>query len=255
MTAQKITDEAWAGARERYETEPGLGLGKIAQLLDCSKNLVARKAKERGWQKGIGVPVQVHGNAAPSDSKVTGNPVHPATRAPYVYAPEPSTAPSRVAADVFVPPAAAQTPAPSYADDPTIPEGLDAAEREDFVKAAILARQKAINARHVHETKAARSQVYAAMKKVGTEGGAGAALAVMRIVQALRNVQDAEMEAELERVRLSLSEFAGKPKGPMPARVTVLLVKEDVRQVVEVADAAEGMRLGNGWETEIIDVH
>jgi hypothetical protein len=34
----------------------------------------------------------------------------------------------------------------------------------------------------------------------------------------------------------------------------VVLEKEGVRQVVEVADAQEGMRLGNGLETEIFDV-
>jgi hypothetical protein len=46
MSQQKITDEQWVKARRRYETEPGLGLGKVAQLLDCSKSLVARKARE-----------------------------------------------------------------------------------------------------------------------------------------------------------------------------------------------------------------
>lgn len=99
-----------------------------------------------------------------------------------------------------------------------------------------------------------RAQVYAAIKKVDKEGGAGAALAAVRIVQALRQMQDSELETELERVRLALGEFAGKPKGPTPARITVVLEKAGARQVVEVADAVEGMRLGNDWETEIINV-
>jgi hypothetical protein len=49
MSQQKITDELWVEARRRYETEPGLGSGKVAQLLDVL-NLwsPARPAKESG---------------------------------------------------------------------------------------------------------------------------------------------------------------------------------------------------------------
>jgi hypothetical protein len=258
MSAQKITDEQWTEARKRYETEPGLGLGKIAQVLDCSKSLVARKAREGKWQKDIGVPHQVHPTGKAKDSIFTENARGRDVQAVHVYPGEASTQTARVVADVFVPPTAERgvesTPLPTYADDPTIPEGLDAEEREAFVKAAILARQQAINARHLHETKAVRSLVYAAIKKVDKDGGAAAALAALRIVQALRHMQDSELETELERVRLALGEFHGKPKGPTPCRITVVLEKKGVREVVEVADAQEGMRLGNGMETEIIDV-
>ena len=251
MAAQKITDEQWAEARKRYETEPGMGLGKIAQVLDCSKSLVARKAREGKWQKGIGVPSQVHPTSKAKDSIFTENPRASEAQAVHVYPGEASTQSARVVSDVYVAPTA---PAGGYADDPAIPDGLDAEGREAFVRAAILARQRSINARHLHETKAVRAQVYGAIKKVDKEGGAGAALAAVRIVQALRQMQDSELETELERVRLALGEFAGKPKGPTPCRITVVLEKESVRQVVEVADAQEGMRLGNGLEKEIIDV-
>jgi hypothetical protein len=63
MSQQKITDELWVEARRRYETEPDLGSGKVAQLLDVLKSLVARKVREGKWQKDIGVPNLVHPTA------------------------------------------------------------------------------------------------------------------------------------------------------------------------------------------------
>ncbi|MFM0224837.1 hypothetical protein [Paraburkholderia dipogonis] len=221
MSAQKITDEQWAEARKRYETEPGLGLGKIAQVLDCSKSLVARKAREGKWQKDIGVPNQVHRTAREREAKVTGSAAPRATQAVHVNGAEASTRPAHVVADVFVLPAAEKAAANDYDDEIRVPDGLDEIGREEFVKAAILDRQRAINARHLKEMKAARAQVYAAIKKAGAEGGQATALAVLRIVQAVRAMQEADMEAELQRVRLEVAEFIGKPVKPTPCRIVV----------------------------------
>ena len=237
MSAQKITDEQWAEARKRYETEPGLGLGKVAQLLDCSKTLVARKSREGRWQKGIGIPAQVWNGASAREAKVTENAVHSPTRNPGVHAAEPSThAPSRVVGEVFVAPAATSgvtplkqgmttdvTPAPAhaYADEINIPDGLDPFEREEYVKQAIVNRQKAINARHLREMQAARSKLYESLKKAGTKDGPGVALASQRNVAALLALQGGEMDAELQRVKLEVHEFVGKPLKPTPCRIVV----------------------------------
>jgi hypothetical protein len=61
-----------------------------------------------------------------------------------------------------------------------------------------------------------RAQVYAAIKKLDKDGGAGAAMAALRIVQTLRHMQDSELEIELEieleRVRLAMGSSTGSPR-------------------------------------------
>jgi hypothetical protein len=134
-----------------------------------------------------------------------------------------------VVAEVLVPPTAAQVvgtdptpPQPNdYADEVRVPDGLDEIEREEFVKAAIVARQRAINARHLKEMNAARSKLYESLKKAGTKEGPGAALAAQRNVAALLALQQGEMDAELQRVNLEVAEFVGKPLKPPPCRIIV----------------------------------
>jgi len=220
MSQQKITDEQWEAARKRYESEPGLGLGKIAQLLDCSKSLVARKAKEGKWQKDIGVPMQVHPTAREREAKVTESAVPGPTQAVHVNPGGASTQPGRVAADVYVAPAAQSN---DYADEIRIPDGLDELDREAFVAAAIVARQRQINAKHIRELTAARSKLYESLRKAGTKEGLGAATASQRNVAALLALQKGEMAAELQRVRLEVAEFVGKPLKPTPCRIVVHL--------------------------------
>lgn len=250
MAKAKLTPEQWAEARREWESNASASYATVAAKFMISRALVGQKSLAEHWQRDIGVPDPKSAEAVAARAENLQD--RPSTG--HMDGRLDNAAPARVVAGAFVTPTAAAAPAPSYTDDPTIPDGLDADEREAFIKAAILSRQRAINARHLNETKAVRSQVYGAIKKVDKEGGAGAALAALRIVQALRNMQDSELETELERVRLTLGEFHGKPKGPAPARITVVLEKAGVRQVVEVADAVEGMRLGNGLDMEILDV-
>jgi hypothetical protein len=229
MSQQKITDEQWAEARKRYETEPGMGLGKIAQALDCSKSLVARKAREGKWQKDIGVPNQVHPTARVREAKVTESAVPSPTQAVHVNGAEASTQPGRMVAEVFVPPSDAQggtadvTPSQrnDYADEIRIPDGLDELDREAFVAAAIVARQRQINAKHIRELTAARSKLYESLRKAGTKEGPAQALASQRNVAALLALQQGETDAELQRVRLEVAEFIGKPLKPTPCRIIV----------------------------------
>jgi len=229
MSQQKITDEQWADARKRYETEPGLGLGKIAQVFDCSKSLVARKAREGKWQKDFGVPNQVHPTAREREAKVTESAVPSETQAVHVNPGEASTRPSRVVADVFVSPGAApgvqsdRTPPQStaYADEIQVPADLDEAGREEWVKQAIVARQRSINGRHLKELNAARSKLYESLKAAGSKEGAGTALASQRNVAAMLALQQGEMDAELQRVRLEVAEFVGAPLKPAACRIVV----------------------------------
>lgn len=102
-----------------------------------------------------------------------------------------------------------------------MPAGLDEWEREEFVKAAIVARQRSINARHLKELNAARSKLYESLRKAGTKEGAGAAISAQRNVTAMLALHKGEMEAELQRVKLEVHEFIGKPVKPTPCRIIV----------------------------------
>lgn len=229
MSHQKVTDEQWAAARKRYETEPGLGLGKIAQVLDCSKSLVARKAREEKWQKDQGVPSQVQTPAQVRDSKFTESAVQSETQAVHLYEPGASTQPARVVADVYVPPSAAQAPqqpqSNDYADEIRIPDGLDEVDREEFVKAAIVARQRAINARHLKELNAARSKLYESLRKAGTKevpDGAGIAAergGADRVASRRNGSRASARPLGSRRVRRKAHEADASPhRGPCAAR-------------------------------------
>lgn len=177
MAEQKITDEMWAEARKRYETEPGLGLGKIAQLLDCSKSLVARKAREGRWQKGIGIPAQVWNGALAREAKVTENAVHSPTQGVHVNASEPYTRPSHAVADTSAPSAPSSGRSSALYSLPELPENIepDSMAAADFYRAAgkVIVRRQSEG--HAAELAALRNDFVKEMRAAGKEGTAASA--------------------------------------------------------------------------------
>lgn len=233
MAKKILTPVEMTEARRLYERD-GWGYGRIATKFSVSKPTVQGWAKN--WQRDYGVaplPARQKAEAGKGldlgNPKVTGNAGAGATRAGYAYPTDAAASPAREVAGVFLPPSAAQgkggesppLQSTGYADEMQVPADLDEVEREEWIKRAIVARQRSINARHLKEMQAARAQVYAAIKKAGAEGGQAAALAVLRIVQAVRAMQEADMEAELQRVRLEVAEFVGKPSDPPLCRIIV----------------------------------
>lgn len=222
MAKAKLTPEQWAEARREWEMNPTASYASVAGKFLISKALVGQRAASEKWQRGIGVA------SHPKDTTAQGNSGNlqdcPSTRpmdARLDASDSPNTRPAHVVAEAFVPPTAEKTPANDYADEIRVPAGLDELDREEFVKAAIVARQRAINARHLKELNAARSKLYESIRKAGTKEGAGNALASQRNIAALIALQAAEMDAELQRVKLEVAEFVGKPMKPTPARIVV----------------------------------
>lgn len=224
----RVSDEDWRAVRLRWENGE-VSVKQIADSIEVSKSLVMkRKAAER-WQLRIGVPPVPVGGAAQANSKVTEIAGVSGRQAPPVPGHHSDTHASHaesgsVVSGVFVASGVTTnvTPAePVYADELQVPENLDEWEREAWIKAAIVRRQKVINARHLKELQAVRSQLYAAIKQITVKGGAGIALAAERSINGLLKVQAGEMEAELQRVKLEVSEFVGKPLKPTPARIHV----------------------------------
>lgn len=216
MSQQKITDEQWADARKRYETEPGLGLGKIAQLLDCSKSLVARKAKEGKWQKDIGVPNQVWKGVEASEAKVTESAVPRATQAVHVNGAEGSTQPARVVSDVYVAPSAPGVPADGVADRPEFTNGVDELA---WIEEQVSIREKSILARHAVELKALTNSIYDAARKTGKSEMGAASRAANQLSQALERKQKMEREHCAMQTRIELGAHYGA--GPRPAVIVV----------------------------------
>ncbi|MGY6161858.1 hypothetical protein [Paraburkholderia strydomiana] len=236
MSQQKITDEQWVAAKTRYETEPGLGYGALAQTLDCSKNLVARKAKEQRWQKSIEACLATARNGRAIGSKVTESAVHPATRAPSVYSnPVPESAPLAAGAAVADQVVVGATAASPALGDISMPDGLDPAEQEAFIRAVVIRRQTELNAVHRKELRAVKAQLYRAINGASEKGGGAATLSVLRAVQAMQNAQKLELEREIERVKLECAVFAGAPLKPQPVRILVHCIP--------------GMRIGGDGET------
>ncbi|CAE6740079.1 hypothetical protein R75465_02229 [Paraburkholderia aspalathi] len=216
MSAQKITDEQWAEARKRYETEPGLGLGKIAQALDCSKSLVARKAREGKWQKDIGVPNQVHPTAREREAKVTESAVPSETQAVHVNAAESPVSPAHAVFDVYVAPSARGVPAVGVTERPEFTNGVDELA---WIEEQVSIREKAILARHAVELKALTNSIYDAARKTGKAEMGAASRAANQLSQALERKQKMEREHCAMQTRIELGAHYGA--GPRPAVIVV----------------------------------
>jgi hypothetical protein len=220
----RVTDDAWREARRKWECGEA-SVQKIADSLGVSKALVMKKKAAEGWQLAIGVaPVPV-GGAAQANAKVTESAGASQTRTgsvtghPGAESPR-ALPPDAVVSEVVVArPAAA--PAPSHMDEIRVPDHLDDDEREEFVKRAIVGRQKAIHARQAKELSAVRSQLYAAIKGATSKGGSTVAMAVKNSIMALASLHEQEEAAELKRVRLEFDEFAGKSVRQTPCRIVV----------------------------------
>lgn len=216
MSQQKITDEQWAEARKRYESEPGLGLGKIAQVLDCSKSLVARKAREGKWQKDFGVPNQVHPAGKAKDSNFTESAVPSPTQAVHVNAAESPVSPSRVVSGVYVAPSAMGFPTHGVADRPKLTNGVDELA---WIEEQVSTREKAILERHAVELKALTNSIYDAARKTGKAEMGAASRAANQLSQALERKQKMEREHCAMQTRIELGAHYGA--GPRPAVIVV----------------------------------
>ncbi|CAE6713888.1 hypothetical protein R69888_01279 [Paraburkholderia haematera] len=234
MAKAKVTPEEWAGARKEWEGSATVSYADIARKLLISKALVGQEAKRAGWQKRIGVAESSNKPGPEANSKLTENARQGPKRAPVLDDSRPSSvaSPASPAAseseaarqvDAAAADAMANRSAPTY-DEIKIPDGLDLFEREDFVRAAIVVRQRQINATQSKELSAVKQKLYNAIKNASTDAGPALALAVERNVRSMVAMHDAEMEKEIAKVRLDLSEFAGAPVRPMPARIIVHMI-------------------------------
>jgi hypothetical protein len=222
----KVTEEMWADARRRYEIGEKIGYGQIAQILDCSKNLVVRRAKAEGWQKRLHATPFANRHAAVVSPKVTDRAVHEEVRGVHVYEPPlPNDVPQRAAVPSTTPVAAEVSAARAPVSAPgeiVVPNHLNDEEREAYVREVIRQRQAELDVVHRKEISALKRQVYGAVQKAGTKEAPGAALAAQRAVSAMLAVQAGEIEVESRRVQLEWGRLVGQPvMRPAPAKIIV----------------------------------
>jgi hypothetical protein len=223
MSAQKITEEQWAAARKRYETEPGLGYGTLAQAFDCSKNLVARKAKEQGWQKGIGVLVQVHAKASDGNPKFTESAGASDAQAVHVYAEPTENRVAGAALSASSPPAHSAQPeksskaAPASAGVFQIAEPADdlsPALRREHVRRECEALATAMNGRHALELRGLQNAFATDITK-GDPKDRGPALRLKALTESTAMRHKMQREALTDFAKLRLGEFDGIGTGVM----------------------------------------
>ncbi|MEX3982793.1 hypothetical protein AB4Y45_27855 [Paraburkholderia sp. EG287A] len=204
----KITDEQWAAARERYETEEKTGYGTLAQALDCSRNLVVRRAQKESWQKRLAVVRAPKRDSLESESKVTESAVQSEARTPTVY----------MTADTNRTEAATLPSPTTHAPDR--PAFANHADEIAWTERVVAERQKETMKRHGLELAALRKAIYDALKKVNQKGMAEASRAAETMARALQRAHAMELEHEAHRTRIELGALYGAP-GPRPCIIVV----------------------------------
>ncbi len=214
--AAKITDEAWAEARKRYENESATGYGTIAEGLDCSRNLVVRKAKAEGWTKRISASPNLNRHAPGAQAKFTENAVHKSAQSPNVYTDAQENA-SPSAAPPNSPAIPNSDPLPALPEKPVF---ANYAEELVWIETQVAARQRALMERHEKELRALTGSVYDAAHKTGKEGMFEASRSANQLSLALERKQKMELAHEAAQTRVDLGEHYGSP-GPRPCVVIV----------------------------------
>ncbi len=165
MAKEKITPEQWAVSRAAWESDPKITHGQIGESLGVSKQAVAKKAKEQGWQKRFNI-ADVTSRAYQVADGIREE-IKPQTRpacAPPVVASEPKS---------------------------EAPTDLSPFELQQLAEADAVAKRAAVLERHRVETNAPRQMVYSALKANDTERGKLAKIAA----ETLKILQECERKA------------------------------------------------------------
>ena len=234
MAKQKLTIEQWQAARREWESSPTESYGSIAGKYMISKALVGQRAAAEKWQKDAratsygedkGVESGIHNlQNSPSTLSASGRLDAPGSKnsgqVGDVYRTPASDAEGRVdavAADYI-----SSRATPEF-EDIQYPVGMvDAFERREFADAAIIRRQKQINALQRKELQAVKAKLYASIRSSADKNGAGMSLAVNRNIDSLKSLHAEERGRELERVALTLDEYAGMPMRPNQCVIRVV---------------------------------
>ncbi|MFL9994310.1 hypothetical protein PQR34_29005 [Paraburkholderia sediminicola] len=252
MAKQKLTPQQWQAARREWESSPTESYGSIAGKYMISKALVGQRAAAEKWQKDAsatsyrndrGAAPGIHNlQSSPSTRQAEGRLDAQGSQNSNPQLPPPaSDAEGRVdavAADYI-----ANRTTPEFEDVQYPVAMVDPFERREYADAAIVRRQKQINALQRKELQAIKAKLYASIRSSMDKNGAGTALAVNRNIDSLKVLHAEERGRELERVALTLEEYAGMPT--RPHQCVIKIVQHEGVSFHEADNSPEAVKYRN----------
>ena len=220
MADRKLSEDDWIAARKRYESESGLGYGALAQVLDCSRTLVARRAQRDKWQKGIGIAESPNRAASDGIPKFTENARARGVQAAHVHSPRDGKLEQSEMAPAL-PVSAPAAPAPGTHFIPEPPAGLDNWQIRDYYDAACKGLMAKQNDRHVQEQRALSADFAAEMRK---PGDAGAARRIKALTESVKIRQEMERASLADWIRVRLDQVPVLQTSGFSVRIQVLIV-------------------------------
>ncbi|MFC5427614.1 hypothetical protein ACFPTO_02125 [Paraburkholderia denitrificans] len=215
MSKKIVSDADWIDARRQHEVE-GVSLGKLSQLLECSKTLVAIKAKEQGWVKARPGGPAANGNGAKQFVIDTESAVQEEARAVHLHGP---SSPASTSQPAVATTAAMSAPVtlPALPDKPVF---ANWAEEADWVEKQVAEQQNALMSRHALELKYMTAAINDGLKKIGKQGVGEAARAANALAQAMTRKHKLELDHLAEWTRIRLGVYRGDT-GPRPCIIVV----------------------------------
>lgn len=170
MAKQKISDEQWAQARARWESEPKLNFADVGETLGVSKQSVQQQAKKNGWVKRLAMGAIVSRAHAIADKTITQDSVGESTQAPSLVA---------------------GSPEKITFSTPEFPAGASAAQLTAIGEDAAVAARAELVSRHRRETNNARHLVYGAIRTKNPQDAKVAKI----VVESIKLLQETERKA------------------------------------------------------------
>ncbi len=171
MAEVKREGDKWLEARARWEADPKLTFGDLAESLGVSKQAASQHAKKYGWAKRLDMPAIAARAHERADRAIEQDSVGSSANAADVYAPRPFSSPAGVR--------------PAISPDASPDEAAQAA-----ADAAVDARAELLT-RHRREWGAVRNLAYAAIKEKDLTRARTAKTAA----EAVKVIQDGERKA------------------------------------------------------------
>jgi predicted DNA-binding protein YlxM (UPF0122 family) len=195
MARDSVNKEQWVIVRKLWEADPLVSYQEIAEQLGVTRQCVRQKSVREGWVKQM-TPEELEAAAhRASQAKFTEKTVDKVAKTDYVHVDPPATSVPR----------AEFTRVAVAVEEGSTPEQVG----ELAQRAAVDQRKKLLD-HHKEELKAARAQIYAAIKAAGSKDGYTRAKTAKTIVESFKVLHEIERRAW----GMDVGEGGGKPAAP-----------------------------------------
>lgn len=179
MARDSVNKEQWVIVRKLWESDPVITYQEIAIELGVTRQCVRQKAVRDGWLKNLNLADVERKAHAAADSKFTESAVQEGGSAVDVYGSS-KIDPSRKAIDRSL---------------PVVPAGSTPEQAGEIAEKAAVDKRTELIDLHRQELKAARREIYAAIKAAGTKDGYNKARTAKTLTEAFKILHEAERRA------------------------------------------------------------